>query len=316
MAERPPFDLSVEPGGYAWWYLDALSDDGRHGLTLIAFVGSVFSPYYAMRRRWGAADPEDHCAINVALYGDAGYRWTMTERGRRRLTRSPDRLSVGPSALAWTANGDLVIHIDEMAVPVPRRVRGTITVTPVTPGRTAFVINPSGRHIWQPVAPLARVRVAMDRDGPAWSGHAYVDHNRGDEPLEAAFRSWTWSRSIEPDRTAIDYDVILSDGCRHGLRATYRADGGPNVEPPGGGNDALVAFGTTLWRMPLVARATPGTTPRLLQSWEDGPFYARSLIEHDLGGQRTRSVHESLSLTRFSKPVVQAMLPFRMPRRS
>ena len=40
--------------GYVWWYVDALSDDGRHGLTLIAFIGSVFSPYYAWR---GGAAP-------------------------------------------------------------------------------------------------------------------------------------------------------------------------------------------------------------------------------------------------------------------
>ena len=36
------------------------------GLTIIAFVGSVFSPYY----HWsGRAEPENHVAINVALYG-------------------------------------------------------------------------------------------------------------------------------------------------------------------------------------------------------------------------------------------------------
>ena len=38
------FDAPVQPGGYAWWYVDALSDDGCHGLTIIAFVGSVFRP--------------------------------------------------------------------------------------------------------------------------------------------------------------------------------------------------------------------------------------------------------------------------------
>ena len=62
----PGFDAAVRPGGYAWWYVDAFSDDGRFGLTIIAFVGSVFSPYYAWR---GRRDPLDHCAINVALYG-------------------------------------------------------------------------------------------------------------------------------------------------------------------------------------------------------------------------------------------------------
>ncbi len=39
------------PAATRWWYVDALSDDGRHGLTLIAFIGSVFSPYYAWARR-------------------------------------------------------------------------------------------------------------------------------------------------------------------------------------------------------------------------------------------------------------------------
>ena len=40
-----PFDSPIPPGGYLWWYLDALSDDGRSGITVIALLGSVFSPY-------------------------------------------------------------------------------------------------------------------------------------------------------------------------------------------------------------------------------------------------------------------------------
>ncbi|MEP6836808.1 MAG: carotenoid 1,2-hydratase, partial [Bradyrhizobium sp.] len=58
----------VSPNGYAWWYVDALSDDGQYGITVIAFIGSVFSPYYAFARRKGPADPLNHCAINVAIY--------------------------------------------------------------------------------------------------------------------------------------------------------------------------------------------------------------------------------------------------------
>lgn len=38
---------------HAWWYLDALSEDHQHGLTIIVFFGSVFSPYYAIARRQG-----------------------------------------------------------------------------------------------------------------------------------------------------------------------------------------------------------------------------------------------------------------------
>ena len=65
----PRFDAPVGPGGYAWWYVDAFSEDGQFGLTIIAFIGSVFSPYYAWS---GRRDPLNHCAVNVALYGERG----------------------------------------------------------------------------------------------------------------------------------------------------------------------------------------------------------------------------------------------------
>ncbi|MDX1330849.1 MAG: carotenoid 1,2-hydratase, partial [Burkholderiaceae bacterium] len=108
-----------------------MSDCGQYGLTVIAFVGSVFSPYYAWaRQRLGdRVDPEDFCAINVALYGRGGRRWTMTERGKRHVTRDARHFQVGPSSLHW--NGDtLTIHIDEINVPIPRRVKGRVTVKP------------------------------------------------------------------------------------------------------------------------------------------------------------------------------------------
>ena len=77
-----------------------MSDDGEHGLTVIAFLGSVFSPYYAWARGRGVAKPEDHVALNVALYGPRA-RWAMTERGAGSLVRDADHLVIGPSGLAW-----------------------------------------------------------------------------------------------------------------------------------------------------------------------------------------------------------------------
>jgi carotenoid 1,2-hydratase len=55
-----------------------MSDDGQHGITLIAFVGSVFSPYYAWARGRGRANPNNHCALNVAIYSKGQSRWAMT----------------------------------------------------------------------------------------------------------------------------------------------------------------------------------------------------------------------------------------------
>ncbi len=45
----PDFNVAVPPSGYRWWYLDGLSADGQRGLTVIAFVGSVFSPTTRLR---------------------------------------------------------------------------------------------------------------------------------------------------------------------------------------------------------------------------------------------------------------------------
>ena len=114
----PRFDQAVAAGSYLWWYVDGLSDCGRHAITLIAFIGSVFSPYYAWARerseRGGPpANPENHCALNVALYTPGRKRWTMTERSRASIERDARNFRIGPSHLHWNGS-ELVIQIDEV----------------------------------------------------------------------------------------------------------------------------------------------------------------------------------------------------------
>ena len=91
-AVRPVFDTLVPPQGYRWWYVDAISDDARYGLTIIGFIGSVFSPYY---KSSGRGLPLDHSCLNVALYGGSGARWVMTERGQADTRQARDSLSIG-----------------------------------------------------------------------------------------------------------------------------------------------------------------------------------------------------------------------------
>ena len=54
--------------------------------------------------------------------------------------------------------------------------------------------------------------------------------------------------------------------------------------------------------------------PKVAKTWIDAPFYARSALDTRLFGEDVRAVHESLSLARFRSPIVQSMLPYRMPR--
>jgi carotenoid 1,2-hydratase len=299
----PGFDQVVLPGGYAWWYVDAFSDDGRFGLTIIAFVGSVFSPYYAWR---GRRDPEDHCAINVALYGETK-RWAMTERGRKALSRSADRFALGRSHISWDGGG-LDIWIDETCAPWPRRLRGRVRFDSDAFNSRTFELECAGRHLWRPIAPLARVSVAFEAPELSWSGPAYFDTNRGDEPLEVAFRSWTWSRARMKHGGRVFYEAERRRDAPLSLSLGFAEDGViREVEAP-----ARTSLPRSLWRIARDTRSDADA--RLLDSLEDAPFYARARIAHRLGEEDAISMHEKLDLDRFASPIVKAMLPFRMPR--
>ena len=269
----------------------------------------MFSPYYAAARRRGNGDPLEHCALNVALYGAGGRRWALTERSGRALARGPARLGIGPSALSWDGNA-LKVQIDEVTAPFPSRLRGTVLVHPAAlPGRS-FALDPAGRHVWTPIAPCARVEVALERPALRWRGAAYFDANAGSEPLEAGFRSWDWSRAELRRGTAVLYDAVRRDGSTRLLALRFDPDGGvESFAPP-----PPVALPASGWRIGRGTRADAGHGATVLQTLEDTPFYARSLLRTHLLGEGATAVHESLSLDRFRTRWVQALLPFRMPR--
>ena len=294
-------------GGYVWWYVDALSADGTQGLTIIAFIGSVFSPYYA----WDTSrDPFNHCAVNVVLYGERANRFCMTERGRASLSRDATHIAIGPSGLDWDGT-TLTIRLDEVTAPIPSRVRGTVRLRPngITPG--PFTLDAHGEHRWWPMAPSSPVEVTLEEPSLSWRGTAYFDTNHGDSALEEAFTDWTWCRADLTDGAAILYDVRRRDGSGQNLSLCFAGDGTRrDIRPP----LAAALPATRLWRMPRSTRSDDAAS-RVVRTFEDTPFYARSLLASTLNGEAVRPVHESLSLDRFKNPLVRLMLPFRMPRR-
>lgn len=289
-----------------------MSEDGSFGLSIIAFIGSVFSPYYAMARKRGAADPMNHCALNVALYGPGARRWTMTERGRRHVAISPEHFAIGPSALHWDGDA-LTIAIDEigMPLPLPRRVRGTVRVTPRAVTDHVVTLNAQGDHRWWPIAPLSTVEVELSEPRLSWRGPGYLDMNQGDAPIAEGFRDWHWSRAATRDGAAVLYGGKRRDGSRFDLG--WRFDGAgvaATIAPP-----PVSGLRRSGWRIARETRSDAGRPAALVETLEDTPFYARSLVSTHLDGEPVLAMHESLSLDRFASPVVQAMLPFRMPRR-
>lgn len=304
----PRFDETIPADGYRWWYVDALSDDGRHGLTLIVFIGSVFSPFYAAARRGGPAEPLEHCAVNVALYGPRR-RWALTERRVAGMPAGPGQLAIGPSSLHWDGN-TLVARIDERSSPLGTPIRGELRIHPESLTEHEVSLDGSRNHHWWPVAPASRIEVALAQPALRWAGRGYFDSNRGNSPLERAFASWTWSRALTPEGTRIHYDVNCRDGTRTEIAALVRPTGAvEEIARP----DRAPLPPTLIWRIQRETRSEDGVA-RVARTLEDTPFYSRSVVSARQGGRDVTAVHESLSLDRFASRWVQQLIPYRMRR--
>ncbi|MGF1462939.1 MAG: carotenoid 1,2-hydratase [Maricaulaceae bacterium] len=284
--------------------MDAVSDDGRCGLSVIAFVGSVFSPYYYWA---GRKQPENHVAFNVALYTPKKKYWTMTERSRSALDRDAARFAVGPSAMAWDGQ-TLRLELNERTTPWFQPLRGTITLHAEALNPELFTLDAHGRHRWRPIAPFARVEVDFTHPALRFKGHGYFDTNEGDEPMEAGFDTWDWSRASLSDGAGVLYDVIRKGGERASLAFKFDKSGrAERFDPP-----LRRPLPGTFWGVDRAVQAE--TEPKLVRTLEDTPFYVRSQLETTLLGETVEAVHESMSLPRFASPIVKLMLPFRMPR--
>ncbi|KQW29613.1 hydroxyneurosporene synthase [Rhizobium sp. Root274] len=282
---------------------------------MIAFVGSVFSPYY----HWsGRTEPENHVAFNVALYGPDGHAWAMTERSRAAVTRSTSHLEIGRSSLSLEG-GALRISFDEVFLPWPgqrlwpKRMRGEMVLTPRFLPAHVFRLDEDGRHHWSPIMPSARVEVTGDAfvDG-GWSGEGYHDTNWGDRPLEQNFVGWDWARGAAADGGAVlIYDALAVGGGerRLGLRFSHEGDL-HEFELP-----RRQTLPRGFWGVGGGIAAADGSPARFVRRLEDSPFYRRSLVETALDGERILMMHETLDCRRLSMPLVRLMLPFRMPRR-
>jgi carotenoid 1,2-hydratase len=316
------FDLAVASGGYAWWYLDVVSDDGAYALTVIAFVGSVFSPRYARARRAMdrgglPADPERHCAINVALYRKQGPKlWALTEQPE--FVRTREALTIGRSSMRW--RGDhLEVELDERETRFFGRrggpLRGRIRLYPAAVFGPRIELDRAGsgaRHRWYPVAPHARAEVEFDTPALRFSGSGYHDVNTGDEGLERGFAAWTWSRArLDAERTAILYDVQPRQGSADPRGWMFVPKRGAIEELAPATLGPACPLPLTRWRVARAIRSEQGHTPTLLATLEDTPFYSRNLVAVRIAGCETTAVHESLSLDRFASRAVQFLLRFK-----
>lgn len=234
----------------------------------------------------------------------------MTDRGEAALRQSPGALEIGPSAMRWDGRR-LVVEIDEATLPHPGRLKGRVTLTPAAITRVEAALTPDGRHIWRPFAPVATVEVALNRPGWDWRGHGYFDANFGTAALEADFSYWTWGRYPTKDGAVCFYDATRRDGSDLALGVRFGTDGRAQaITPP-----PRAPLSRSLWAVRRETRADAGYKPRQERPMLDAPFYTRSMVRTQFGGEETVGVHEALDLDRFASPWLKPMLALKVPRR-
>ncbi len=305
----PRFDELTTPRSYQWWYLDATSADRQHHLIMIAFVGSVFSPFYARACDRGAADPADYCAFNVGLYGPKSrHHWVFSEYLPSAVTRERDAFGLAGNRLSWDGE-TFSVQIDERSAPLAQPVKGVIRARPTALTNAPFALTADKQHLWWPIAPACDVELSLATPDLSWSGQGYMDTNRGYEPLHEGFDDWQWCRWHDQDVSRICYSANARGGDATELALNIDAAG--NVQEEQLPNAR--AYRNSGWQ---VQRSGWPPARRVHATLDDTPFYARSLLGTD--SDATLVMHESLSLARFRSSWVRRLLPFRMrfpPRR-
>jgi len=307
--------LRQTPGAYEWWYFDALSDDGRHALSCIWFLGNPFSPYY----RWAAsgrpADPFRHNALFFALYQDGrlqAYHFTRFPDGQVTagealpldLRFGPNRLAAGPGAWRLTlsdenANGRQIEAVLTFAAPMP--IPGTPEET--APEETA----PESSHFWLPAAPFCRVagRVTLrEPHNPGaeqikFSGTGYHDHNWGRLPFASEIRDWYWARAaLSGERAVILYHVRPRQGKKavsHFLLfergRMMRHDAAPRVRLS---RPAVNVFGTVYATHMEVESGEQEVRFEFGARLDSAPFYVRALCRATLNGKEGAETGEGI----------------------
>jgi carotenoid 1,2-hydratase len=285
------FEIPQQPGSYRWYYFDFQA--GPVTAVAIFMLGSLFSPRYSRRQKFGAR-PFEHSAVNFALYKNGRCtQWILSEYATAKLEQGGSRLCIGNSSLTRTPKGVFEIQVAEQTPWRKRPVRIQMTVSPQTVPTEPIRLVTTMSHYWHPFSPFAEGELMMDQNRSL--GRAYHDRNFGDVPLGTDLKYWSWSRTHEPQRTVVRYEAEGTSVIE--LKANAEGQSMERFE------QARTPTVTTPWALSIPARVLGHVPTRL----ESSPFYAR--LEAQQEGRH--QMVEVADFKRFRAPWIRWMADLR-----
>ncbi len=199
------------PGGYEWWYFDALSDDKRYALVAIFFIGSPMSPYYKQCATGENPPAQDWCGVFYALHErppgstkwrERAYAYNLYRGGQWSDVNAAPRVQIGGSQFNTSRENDATHWRIELREPKlwSGEVGANFVFSQIPtafPTVSAPASNADADHAWVCAAPLCDVSGTVSlsaQETISFVGGGYHDHNFGRLPLRDT-DIWYWGRA-------------------------------------------------------------------------------------------------------------------------
>lgn len=216
------------PGGYEWWYFDAVSGEGLT-IVVIFYDGNPFSKRYIQSLKSDRkAYPSDFPAITISLYQHGEpvfYCFEETEPAQAEISDQKPYGRVGNNTfeLMHLSDHDAVYQLQlDQVLPNGEKIAATLEFRVTGADRLAEFPRSqphatAERHQWNLTLPRCHVsgKVYLNDVGHDFSGTGYHDHNMGPEPLKESFTEWYWGRYHLNQGTLIYYLMRDHSGWNH-----------------------------------------------------------------------------------------------------
>lgn len=213
------FDPEKPPGGYEWWYFDAISLNKNWSLAIIFYEGNPFSPEYIQH---SSNLPGDHPAVSVSLYHKGKceyYSFMEYKSGKFHWDEEEMTASVGTNFFRRSEAGGLLEYelLLNQSLASGHAIDIRLKYLSEILSEDLVEEKDEERHYWNLLQPKAKVTGSVKVNGRTgkrsigFSGTGYHDHNTGHEPMKESFNEWYWGRFHFDDKTLIYYLMMQQE---------------------------------------------------------------------------------------------------------
>lgn len=200
------------PGGFLWWYVDIIDEQGN-GLVLIWSFGLPFLPNYAAKARKSKPQPpSERPSLVISIYKNFQLDFYLfQEYCEEEVLWEDTQWQFGANHMSATEDGLSI----SLSMPIPKTkltLHGTVALTGTK--RKDGSRASKTAHEWVPILMPATAKVSLlcGTEQYQFLGRAYHDHNSALFPLHSLnIQSWWWGRIALPNQELIWYSLISND---------------------------------------------------------------------------------------------------------